>query len=503
VEGIFYNSQFCSAISLSRKNAAGRGALGMANIFLSTSLIYLASEAAGCHKVNPKDGAVVIFECNRRIYGLTPSSLITTMAAISSVVSACFMPFLGVIIDSTRHRRTVGIVSASLLVMIQAVLIYTVRSTWFGMAIFLAGASCVYHIQVLTTISYQPEVADSIGEKETITFLSRMACVKIASGLVFLVLVLCVCLVWSLNSVLAAQISQMLTTAWILLAFLVGWQNLPSLSSPPYRDRPVLSDRSSYTNLAVKGFAQLWKTTASIHTIYRNSLRYFYPALAFADAAANSFSSVLLVFLKEQLKMNSYELGAHFLVGIILALPGTFLADFVTKRTNPQTSWMLSMLTFSFTSAIASFVLTGPSMAPISYVFSVLWGLNLGWYHPTKDVMFTMLVPHGEEGEFSGLYIFSSQILVWLPPLLFTILGENEIDLQWGFLLLMAFMLIPVALLHFTASWEDMVAEVGRLNTVKDGGVGRHLDNSNSDFNAGRGREARLQDQSSLSSESL
>ena len=42
-------------------------------------------------------------------------------------------------------------------------------------------------------------------------------------------------------------------------------------------------------------------------------------------------------------------------------------------------------------------------------------------------------MPKGQEAEFAGFALFCSQILGWLPPLVFTLMNENpKIGISWG-----------------------------------------------------------------------
>jgi MFS-type transporter involved in bile tolerance (Atg22 family) len=93
-----------------------RGAVVMSNIFLSTSLIYLASEEAGCIDENGE----AIPDCENTVHGFRPPSLIANIAVISGLLSALFMPFIGAIVDYTPYRRATGIIAAILIILIQS-----------------------------------------------------------------------------------------------------------------------------------------------------------------------------------------------------------------------------------------------------------------------------------------------------------------------------------------------------------------------------------------------
>jgi len=88
----------CSCLKFSNlKEAKGfallgvtRGTIIMTNIFLSTSLLYLARIAAGCD--------IEDVNCSNTVYGFRPSSLITNIAVVSGILAALLMPFTGAII---------------------------------------------------------------------------------------------------------------------------------------------------------------------------------------------------------------------------------------------------------------------------------------------------------------------------------------------------------------------------------------------------------------------
>lgn len=118
----------------------------MSNIFLASSLIYLASEQAGCLDEEGK----VIEDCDNKVYGFRPPSLIANIAVISGLMSAILMPLIGAIVDYTPYRRLTGIVAAIAMILIQAVQIGTVSATWFAMLILQAITGFIYQVEAST-----------------------------------------------------------------------------------------------------------------------------------------------------------------------------------------------------------------------------------------------------------------------------------------------------------------------------------------------------------------
>ena len=138
----------------------GQGAVVMSNIFFATTLIHLASEQAGCVDA---DG-LVMKGCQTRVYGMLPVALITNIAVVSGLLSAFLMPLVGAAVDYTPHRRKIGMYTAALIMLIQAVQIGTLPNTWFAMSVLQGIAGFLYQIQVLTSFAYLPAIARIVGE---------------------------------------------------------------------------------------------------------------------------------------------------------------------------------------------------------------------------------------------------------------------------------------------------------------------------------------------------
>jgi MFS-type transporter involved in bile tolerance (Atg22 family) len=133
----------------------------MSNIFLSASFLFLSAEEAGCLN---EEGDEILDSCDGEVHGMRPASFVSNIAVVSGVLSALFMPVFGAMIDYTDHRRTVGALSAFLMMLIQATQIGTVSATWFPMAILQAFAGFLFQIQVLAALAYLPDIARLVGQ---------------------------------------------------------------------------------------------------------------------------------------------------------------------------------------------------------------------------------------------------------------------------------------------------------------------------------------------------
>ncbi|CAJ1959513.1 unnamed protein product [Cylindrotheca closterium] len=426
---------------------AARGSLLGANIFISTSLLYLASEEAGC--IDENDMTV---GCDNKVYGFQPSSLITNIAVISGILAAIANPIIGAVVDHTDYRHSVGLYSCIAIVAIQVIQIYTVSSTWFPMAILQAFAAFLYQIVITTTFAYLPEIAFEVGEKAVQNISPKLTMVQFGTQGLFIVVVIAISLGASADDVLTAQISQGINAIFLILSFGYGWLKfLPKVEAK----RVLPEGRSLWT----AGFTQLFHTARHINTHYKRSIRWFFVALCFAEAGASAFAVCAITFLNEALKMSGTETGVVFLNVLIFVVPGAKLSEFVVTRTNYNTCWRLNMVYFSVTTVVGVWIMKDENDKFKAYVLGVFWGIALGWFYATQNGFFAVLVPQEQATEMAGIFNFSSLIIAWLPPLVFSALNEAGIALTYGVMHLVGYFVIAIGFLSLMPSWEKVLSE--------------------------------------------
>lgn len=414
----------------------------MTNIFLSTSLLHLAKVASGCDLESDT--------CSNTIYGFRPSSLISIIAVVSGVLSALIMPITGAIVDFTSYRKSLGILSAALIAAIQVVHIGTVQKTWFVMAILQAIAGFLYQVQVLATYAYLPDIGRLIDDKKMATFTSRFTMIQFTAQMLFLIVVIALSISLKLGNTSTAQVSQGIDSAIIIIGFPTAWRMFPSV--------PQKHKLPEGKSIVTAGFIQNWKTFVGINQHYK-SLRWFLISCVFAAAGADAFTTVSISFLSEVLKFNGTEVGIVFLIALAGTIPGAKFASIISQKTNPVTSYKGTLLFFSVVTVAGSFVLQGPEMRNVAFCFAFLWGVCLGMFYPTANLIFALSLPKGQESELTGFWIYASQIIVWLPPLIFTLMNESGIHMKYGLMSLIIFFIIGFLFLFLMEPWSKIREE--------------------------------------------
>eukprot|EP00538_Stauroneis_constricta_P000752 CAMPEP_0119554244 /NCGR_PEP_ID=MMETSP1352-20130426/6795_1 /TAXON_ID=265584 /ORGANISM="Stauroneis constricta, Strain CCMP1120" /LENGTH=535 /DNA_ID=CAMNT_0007600809 /DNA_START=215 /DNA_END=1818 /DNA_ORIENTATION=+ len=446
--------------------AIGRGAVVMSNIFLTSSFLYLANDDANC--LDEKDE--YIDDCGNKVYGFSPAALMANTVVISGLLSAFFMPVIGALVDFTPSRKAIGIASCVAIGVIQAAQIGTVAATWFPMLILQAIAGFLYQILIVAVYAYMPEVWTAVGHDRMTDYSSRFTAIQFGAQAMYLVLIIAISQVVGMSDVVTGQASQAINTVWIAFFFYRGWKLMPF--APPTHTLP------EGHSLLAEGFRQNWETAKSINRDYRAGLRWFFLALIFAEASAAAITSVAVIFLDEVLGMGSAEIGIFFFVTLVSTIPGTQLGAYVTSRTNPNTSWQMSMMSLLAVLVVGALTLVSEDQIYFSYVWGIFVGLSLGWFYPTENLFFSSILPKGQDTELSGFFVYCTQILGWLPPLFFSIIVEAGYEQKWGVIIVSFGFLVATVLLRFAGSWEVILEESGRTRGEDSNNATGHVHGS-------------------------
>lgn len=436
---------------------------------VNAALLELASAAAGCPTDSElqkmeTDGLIEDandYECTGKVYGQNPLSLISNIAVVTGLLSAFFMPIIGVICDFTHYRRFVGIAVTLIFAIIQAVQIGIGTGTWFAMAILQSIAGFLFSVIIMTTLAYLPEICEVVGYETHSVFTARFTAKQFIMQAVFLVSlgVLSVGFGISDNSVQTARLSQALNVGINVIFFVWGWRLMPSRQA----SRRLPEGATNCCSVLVYGLRQNIRTAVSIYCEYKKGLRWYLMATCFAQSSVGALTTVSVVYLSSEVGLNATDITLFFLVVLLGTLPGAKFSSIMSKRVNPNTSWQLSMIALFVTMVIGAFTLGDAPHKYLSLPWGFFVGFVLGWFYPTENLFFSCILPKGQEAEIAGFRVYCSMILAWLPPLVFSILVENGVDAKWGMTFMGSFVLVAASMLRFGAgTWEEILAESGR-----------------------------------------
>mmetsp|Transcript_11136 Transcript_11136/g.17002 ORF Transcript_11136/g.17002 Transcript_11136/m.17002 type:complete len:259 (-) Transcript_11136:59-835(-) len=235
-------------------------------------------------------------------------------------------------------------------------------------------------------------------------------------------------------------------------------------SRPASRSLP--QGQQSCIRVVTHGLKQNFRTAKSIYHQYKKGLLWFLVAEVFAQSSVGALTTLSVVYLNDVVGLNTTDVNFFFLVVLFGTIPGACIAPFVTKRSNPNVAWQISMVSLFITIVTGAFTLGDAPNKYLSFIWGYFVGLNLGWFYPTENLFFSCVLPKGSEAEIAGFRVISSMILSWLPPLLFSLMVSNGIDPKWGMMAMASFVIFAASLLAVgTGKWEDILLESGRSET--------------------------------------
>lgn len=391
--------------------------------FMMPALLELATEAAGCTLDEP---------CDKTIYGIKPSSLLTTVHTIVSVGSAPLMPLMGAIVDYTSHRRIIGrLVSLSFCLLLFAQ-IFVSEKTWFVIAIVQIVMFFLFLFQTVTAYSYLPELTNQ--EQVLNDFTRNFTVVSFSSIVIFIAGIIGGTVGSGItDNVAVAHVAVGAAFGICSICLFLAWGLL-------FKKRPPLMELPEGMSIWMAGFCKLYHTSIKIHKDYR-ALKWFFVAIACCDGAIQSLMTIMITFLTEQLEFSSQDIGVGVLILLLANVPGGFMSGLCSRYFNPIRSSMVAVCIFIIVTATAAAVLKGPGQQTQAYFFIFGWGIGTGWKWTSDRMLVCAVIPQGQNAEYMGIYLFFSMILTWMPPLIFTSLNEAGVSERIGLATLNGFFL--------------------------------------------------------------
>lgn len=441
-------------------DASARGAAVMGtSVFVSVELLRLAKNAAGCDDTND-DGESAGYEaCDKRVYGMKPTSLLTNIMIVVGLISAFLMPLIGSVIDHTAYRRAVGRISAGFMTFFILLQMLLIRRHWFMAAIMQVFIAFFYLIHLTVVYAYLPELTTSAHR--LVQYTAQFTAAQYGSSVVFLVLMVVILSVVPNNLLDFYSPVEFSQTVIVLICtcFLgYAWTFL-------FRKRPASQHIPERSPLLAAGFYKIFQTSQTI-LMHHSAIKWFLISVIFTEAATYTFSTIAITYMTDQLDFTAKENGICILILLLFGVPGTRLAAW-TNQINPIHSLQACLLLWIATTSISALVMKNPGQQNLAYVFAMLWGLCLGWIHPTEKTLYCTIIPRGQEAELMGTYICAGQVLSWLPSLVFSILNEAGFSMRFGLFSLTFYFMVSFFLLFMVGDYEEAVEHARAFDHVK------------------------------------
>jgi MFS-type transporter involved in bile tolerance (Atg22 family) len=428
-----------------------------AGAFLGTALIRIAKEAAGC-PTEPPEGETLVPECDKKVYGIKPSSLLTTYTMIVGIASACLLPLMGAIIDYTPYRLQVGRILSALFTVLILPTIFLNEDNFFAIAIIQVIISFIGWAQTAISYAYLPEL--TTNELLLNDYTKSFTMLSYGTMVVFLGVV-----IGGLQATGNGDDDLLTNQVAMSIAFAIGVCLLGYAWGFLFGRRDRMHQLpSDQKRIWTAGFVQLYNTGKHITLNYR-ALKWFYLSIAMSDAALQALATIAITYLTDQLQFTAQENGIATGCMLLGCVPGGMLANFATKSLDPIKSSMVALIVLILTTAAFAYFLKGPGQHVLTYILAFIWGTGTGWKWTCDRLVASCVIPEGQDAELMGFYLFSGQSLTWIPPLVFTAVNESGVSQRVGVATLDGFFVIGFVCYLFMGGYVRARTEVGRNTT--------------------------------------
>eukprot|EP00980_Cylindrotheca_fusiformis_P004469 scaffold953_cov141-Cylindrotheca_fusiformis.AAC.13 len=430
-----------------------------AGAFLGTALLRVAKESLGCPTEALEDGGPIP-ECQGRVLGIKPSSLLTTYTMLVGVTSAALLPLMGAIVDYTRHRLLFGRITSALFCISIFPLIFLNENNFTAMAIVQVVSSFIGWAQTELTHSYLPELTDDEMVLNEYTKTYTMA--FFSSAVVYLIVVI--------GSVtLAGHGDDDLLTSQVgmVLSFGINIVLLPTAWGRLFEKRERKHKLPEGGKLWSAGFVQLYRTGRHIATNYR-ALKWFYLAVAMSDSGVQALATIAVTYMTDQLQFTARENGVAIVIILIGCVPGAVLSSYVTRKLDPIKSSIGSLALLIVAITLVAILLVGPGHFIETYVLCFFLGVGSGWKWTNDRLLAATVIPEGQDAELMGFFLFSGQCLSWIPPLVYTAINEAGVSQRVGIASLNVYLLLSVFCFLCMGGYQRAREEVGRSSASEN-----------------------------------
>ncbi len=262
----------------------------MSNVFLSAAFITLAQRSAGC-------SAEADEICDGQVFGFKPSSLITIIATISGLMSASLLPLIGAIVDYTKRRLLLGRILAVLIITIQAVQIGTIESTWFPMAILQAINGFFYQASAVVAYAYLPEIQRAVGEATMTKYSSQFQMCMFSNQTLYLAIVVGFAMIMKTDDVATAHFGQAFDV--VLSGFLY------ILTYYFFTQKEARRKLPEGSTLCTAGFKQVFTTVKGIYNHYPTTMGWFFLGVTFGESGKALFQFYLFFLFFHECHFNN------------------------------------------------------------------------------------------------------------------------------------------------------------------------------------------------------
>ena len=468
--------------------------------FFATTVLQIATSAYNCHERNAGTDVDLDELCGPRITFIKPSSLLTSYVMVITCVVSFLLPFIGAVVDHTKHRLLLGRVTSLIFIALLFPLMFLDR---YNYLIMLSCHGCsVFFGWFLQAFyyAYLPELTD-----DELKMAHWTNCITIWSyGVMFIYLVVIIGVVRLLDKGQEPYFTSRFSTAVIFginaIFLQVSWWFL-------FGERKPLHEMPENSSLCTIGFKQIYKTASHIWRNY-SALKWYYLHITLANSGWQAFgivtrkhhslllcvsmkngyrqtyvlaynmfrsfiySTLLRIVLKNHtvtyltsvLEFTPFDVGIAVGCSLLGSIPGAMVGTLVARKLDPLRSSKINLVLSIICVTFFAIVLNSPGQNVRTYIYLGYLGFNGGWKSTMDKLISSSIIPDNQSTEMMGFFLFVDQWLLWLPLLVYTLLNERGVKELYNVLVINVYLCISLVFLFMAGSYTNARGEVNKFS---------------------------------------
>jgi MFS transporter, UMF1 family len=371
-------------------------------------MINVAGKAAGC--VDPDD------TCSKTVnvlgLPLAAGSLPAYLTSFATIASAFILPVVGAMVDRSPRKKVHMALFAWIGSFFCALLFFMKGEGWQIGAVaivissILAGCSLVSYYAILVDISTEDE-RDHVS--------SRGWAWGYLGGGVLLALNLVVYLFhdsFGLSEGLSVRLSMLSAAVWW-----AGFTLIPFLG---IRNRPPRNLVDVGGGLWARSFGQLWNTLKGLPA-YPMTMTFLIAYLFYNDGIQTVINSAA-VYGSEQLGFGQSVLIATILLIQFVAFGGALFFGRLARTYGAYRCLLYG--TYAWMAIVVAAMFLPDKNLALFLLIGIAIGVVMGGTQALSRSFFSLLIPHGREGEYFALYNACERGTSWFGTLLFGVMFQ-------------------------------------------------------------------------------
>ena len=438
-------------------NVAAGGVLAT-NVFFNIAVLRLATLAAGCpapEDVDEDQG------CSNKVYGLKPSSFLTTVIMVGQFSATALMPLVGTAVDYTSKRRHLGAASAWILCITTLAQASISKQTWFLCSIGMALSIASYVCHQVSVLSYLPGLSmvkpegdafvDDPQERYKVNSIANAS--ALATQLSVTIFVSCIAFWFGLGDTATAAVAQGVVGSLLFVIYSFVWTGRRDVVSCAFRNHAATKVLPEGHSLFLTAVREVWNSWTTLRR-RRPAARFFLTGYACAAAGMGSFGSLSVVFMHDRLHVDGSTTVLVMALCVVFAVPASASAPMCMRYLGARKTLICTIAYMVCTTVLAAFVLCSPSCKDRVWLFAPIWGVGFGVFYAANNAAWTELVPPDAVAQFMSLYYFSAQILGWAPPAAYAVLNQLYDDSQLALFVTAAWLALSLPFLRMAGDLQ-------------------------------------------------